>query len=274
MNMCANHPEVPAVVYCRSCGKPLCEACRIESYGAVYCLEHAPAAATDGSRADTASGFGASDFAASGAAAPDPGPRPGASFTGSPYASSGPGAGDGRSPSPGASASPYSAPPLHSGASPVWALLLGTIPGVGAIYNGQYAKGLIHAVILGLLITVVSNSANDSLAPLFGMLIGVWWFYMVLEAYHTARRRRDGIAVDEFSSIIALHGMRTGFPLGAIVLIGLGVLLLLNTSGLLPMERIIRYWPVSLILLGVYMLYTRIESRGSVNARELRDEPR
>jgi len=27
------------------------------------------------------------------------------------------------------------------------------IPGVGAVYNGQYAKGLVHVVIVGLLIS-------------------------------------------------------------------------------------------------------------------------
>ena len=31
------------------------------------------------------------------------------------------------------------------------ALFLGFIPGVGAIYNGQYAKGLVHAVVFGLI---------------------------------------------------------------------------------------------------------------------------
>jgi TM2 domain-containing membrane protein YozV len=294
--MCANHPEVPAIAYCRSCGKPLCEACRTESYGAVYCSEHAPAAAKSVSAVDPAPGFtaapsftAASGFTASAAPAPDPGPRPATCFAGSHYATGATRPGDPPRPytraaaaespysAPSAS-SPYTAPPASSHASPALALLLGTIPGVGAIYNGQYAKGLIHAIILGLLITVVSNSSNESLAPLLGILIGVWWFYMVLEAYHTARKRRDGVPVDEFSSILSIHGTRTGFPLGAIILIGLGVLLLLNTSGLVPIERIIRYWPVSLILLGVYMLYSRIEGRGAMSARGLgrglRDEPR
>ncbi len=35
------------------------------------------------------------------------------------------------------------------------------------------------------------------------------------------------------------------------------MLLLLDTTGLIPLERLIRYWPIALILLGVYMLYGR-----------------
>src|ERR1035437_5636637 len=42
---CQNHPEVPATAYCRSCGKPVCEQCRRDAFGTVYCEEHAPAPA-------------------------------------------------------------------------------------------------------------------------------------------------------------------------------------------------------------------------------------
>ncbi len=42
---CVNHPDLPAIAYCRACGKALCEACRVSAGGTVYCQEHAPAAA-------------------------------------------------------------------------------------------------------------------------------------------------------------------------------------------------------------------------------------
>ncbi len=143
------------------------------------------------------------------------------------------------------------------GASPGLAFVLGLIPGVGAIYNSQYVKGLVHVVILGILISIVNSDASADFHPLFGLLIAVWWFYMAFEAYHTAKKRQLGHPVDEFSSIVPLH-RRHGFPAGPILLIGLGVVFLLNTMNLLPFERIIRYWPVLLIVLGAYMLYERI----------------
>ncbi len=93
--------------------------------------------------------------------------------------------------------------------------------------------------------------------PLFGMLIAVWWFYMAFEAYHTAKKRQMGHPVDEFSSIVPLH-RRRGFPAGPVILIAFGVVFLLNTMNLLPFDRIIRYWPVLLIVFGAYMLYERI----------------
>jgi len=209
---CLNHPDVPAIAYCRTCGKALCESCRRIAEGTIYCDEHVPASAA----ADTAS---------------------------SPYTAP-------------------AAPPIpDTGASPGLAFLLGLIPGVGAIYNGQYVKGLVHVVILGLLISIVSSEqAAGGLEPLFGMMIGVWVFYMAFEAYHTAKKRQHGQPVDEFSSLVSLRGQPSTFPLAPAVLIAVGLLFLLNNMDILRFSQIIRYWPIALIALGLYMLYERLSS--------------
>src|SRR6187200_1897340 len=99
---------------------------------------------------------------------------------------------------------PAMAPVADPSASPGLAFLLGLIPGVGAIYNGQYAKGLIHAVIFGFLVSITSSGAAGGFEPLFGLMIAAWVFYMAFEAYHTAQKRLRGEAVDEFSSIFPM----------------------------------------------------------------------
>src|ERR1700694_5321584 len=213
---CVNHPDLPAIAYCRSCGKPLCEACRVSAEGTVYCQEHAPAAAAAES---------------------------------SPYTAPAPAPVSARGPIPDA------------GASPGLAFLLGLIPGVGAIYNGQYVKGLIHVIILGLLISIVnSGDASGGFEPLFGMMIGVWVFYMAFEAYHTARKRQLGQRVDEFSSLVSLHGQGSHFPVAPALLIAVGLLFLLNNMDIIRFSMFIRYWPIALIALGVYMLYERVSA--------------
>ena len=50
-------------------------------------------------------------------------------------------------------------PYIYADVSPGLALFLGMIPGVGAIYNGQYAKGLVHAVMFGILCSIVDSRA-------------------------------------------------------------------------------------------------------------------
>lgn len=159
---------------------------------------------------------------------------------------------------PPPSAPPPAAPPPPAGSSPGLAFLLGLIPGVGAVYNGQYAKGLVHVVIFGLLISLASSGAVSGFEPLFGLLIAIFYFYMPFEAYHTAQRRRLGQAVDEFSSILPLRAEAGGFPAGPVLLIALGVFFLLHNLDLLRIERLLRYWPVLLIALGAYMLYCRL----------------
>jgi hypothetical protein len=168
---------------------------------------------------------------------------------------------------PGATATQYAAPysgsrPVgYAGAHPAIAFALGFIPGVGAIYNGQYAKGLVHALIFGLFVSILSTNAAEGLEPLVGILLAAFVLYMVFEAYHTARRRQLGEPVDEFSSVLAPRDRRSSA--GAVILIVLGAVFLLNTLGILPMYRILRFWPVLLIALGVSMLHSRISDAGS-----------
>ncbi len=225
---CANHVEVEAVAYCRECGKPMCGECVRPAFGSVYCSEHAPAAATTAAPADL----------------------PKTAFVPPP-------------PPPPYTQSPYTAPPAPQtrGGNPVLAFILGLlIPGVGAIYNGQYAKGIVHAVIFGVLVSILSKGHGGNEAPFVGIFLAVWIFYMAFEAYHTAKRRRLGIPVDEFSALIELK-MRPGssrFPMGPVILIGLGFILLLDTTEIITLEQLERYWPVLLIGLGVWKLYDRL----------------
>ena len=86
---------------------------------------------------------------------------------------------------------PGSIPPVPPGVpsvpNPVIAGLLGLIPGVGAMYNEQYAKGFVHLIVFAILIALA-----DSVHGVFGVFIPAWVCYMVIEAYQTARARRDG----------------------------------------------------------------------------------
>ena len=238
---CQNHPEIPATAYCRTCGKPVCDQCRVDAFGTVYCSEHAPAqeAATPPPQA-----------APPGPQAGPPGPPP------PPYGSPGYG---------------YAPPYGRSGISPALAFFLGLIPGVGAIYNSQYAKGLVHAVIWGVLMSIANSDSVRGMEPVFIMLVIAWWAYMAIEAHHTALRLQRGEPVDEYSSLIDLRGGPGRFPVAAIALIILGVLLLLHTLNLLEFDRVVPYWPVLLIAAGIYLLWSRFSSHEAA-PREMRHE--
>ena len=56
---------------------------------------------------------------------------------------------------------PFVAPPAGS-PNPAAAAVLGLIPGVGAMYNGQFFKGLIHVVIFAVLVSMPRTSTGSS----------------------------------------------------------------------------------------------------------------
>lgn len=234
---CAIHTDTPAVAYCRTCGKALCENCKRDVMGAIYC-EPCIAARLQG-----------------GVPAPPVVPVT---------------VGDG-------------------GSSPGLAALVGMIPGVGAMYNGQFVKAFIHVVIFAMLIVAIDH-VGGGLEPLFGLLIAAFWFYMIFEAYQTARARQFGQPDPDFLGFDRLFGIHENRPatpvnpaanvvppgtvpgppqgrpsphhsepIGAIVLVALGCIFLFSNFGMIHADRM---WPLILIGVGLWIAFKRTAGRG------------
>jgi hypothetical protein len=239
---CANHPDAPAVAYCRTCGKPLCSACVHDIRGVVYCEECLAAHV--------------------GAAMPPP----------------------------ASAMMPPMVEPPKGGPNPIMAAVLGFIPGVGAMYNGEFAKGFIHVLIFATLIWM-----TDHINGIFGLGIAAFVIYMPIEAYKTAQARQLGLPSPDpmginswFSSgpranrpaevAVAVAPVDANaatipppvepvapvaektcsrVPVGAFILIGLGVLFLLDEMGALHFDWIWRFWPLILIAIGIRILMQR-----------------
>ena len=161
-------------------------------------------------------------------------------------------------------------PPAPGGGfpSPFLALVLGLIPGVGAVYNGQYAKGVLHVVIFGGLISAISSGAADGSEPLFALLIGLMVFYMPIEAFRTARAMERGEPVDELSGLLSSGQSIQRSPALGVVLIVLGVVFLLHSLRFWQIADLLPYWPVSLIAVGIYLLYRRVADAPSREDQE------
>ena len=66
--------------------------------------------------------------------------------------------------------------------------MLGFIPGVGALYNGQYKKAAIHVgvfILLSILVSYAPRSLRDSMS----WVRIAFFFYMAFDAYHTAQKK-------------------------------------------------------------------------------------
>jgi Domain of unknown function (DUF5668)/B-box zinc finger len=170
---CANHPDRERVVFCQDCGKPLCQECTRTVGSSVYC-EESLAARLAGAGAPPPSG-GSYNYT---------GNASGVDYTVS-----------GAIPPP---------PPVPGEPNPGLAALLGFIPGVGAMYNGQYAKGVVHLVVFAILVSLADDHG------IFALFVAGWVCYQVIEAHHTARARRDGTPLPNPFGLNDL-GERLGF---------------------------------------------------------------
>lgn len=227
---CANHPEASATAYCRTCGKPLCATCGRDVRGVIYC-EGCLAERLQGVQPSTTysqvTGEGVS-------LAPDT-----------------------RLPSPGAAAA------------------LGFIPGVGAMYNGQFMKGVIHVLAFVCLIWMASR-----FGPILVPVFFAYFFYLVFDAYKTAHAIELGQPVPDPFGLERMFGggtpttavrpaasgvaavedrscARSGAPTGAIILIVLGVLFLLDNLDLFEFNWAHRLWPLILIVIGGWLFAKR-----------------
>src|SRR5208337_157441 len=224
---CANHADASAVAYCRTCGKALCGNCTRPVRGVIHC-EDCLGARMEGAPAGAA-GFvsGAVSPAASGYIPPPP-------------------------PAPG----------VGSGPNPTVAgILAGFFPfGVGAVYTGQYAKGLAHLAIFVLLIAGCNANEHghgEALGIICGLGLAFFVIYQIFDAVRSARAIQMAQPIPDPFGLAATFGgggkiEASKIPTGAIVLILLGVIFLLHTMGLTEFG-LDRFWPLILIFLGGWL---------------------
>ena len=219
---CATHNDIAAVAFCRTCGKPLCGNCTRDVRGVIYC-EPCLAARLEGT-------------------------APAAEFV------------PAQSPYP-AAAAPAAAMPAARSHAPnpaVAGILAGFFPfGVGAVYCSQYAKGLAHLVVFALLIFAANHTERWDF--LFGFGIAFFWVYQIIDAVRTARALQEGQPAPDPLGLGQSFSMGEKFdsgkvPVGAVILIGLGVLFLLHTMGIME-HGLDRFWPLILVFLGGWMFF-------------------
>jgi hypothetical protein len=217
---CAVHADTEASGYCRNCGKAMCAACSHRVRDVLYCEDCL------------------------------------AQHVGLPPAAQPSGAASSVPPDPGGFAPPIPAAQKQNGA-PAVAFLLGFIPGLGAVYNGEYNKAIIHVVVFGAIILGVSTVPDESLHALLVFALVISPFYMAIDAMRSAKAKATGQPLgDPFEN---WSGQR---PLGPMILIGIGALFLLNNFGFFDFFRVRQIFvPLLLIGIGFFLLKNRMSGK-------------
>jgi hypothetical protein len=217
---CAVHPEVDATGFCRNCGKPMCPACVRPVRDVLYCEDCL------------------------------------AQVIGIPAAQPVAVANSATTNLPPTAIAP-AVPPVrasHAAHAGV-AFLLGLIPGLGAVYNGEYNKAIVHVCIFAGIIVGITGAFGDNLVGFCIVALVCFVFYMAIDAVRSAKAKETGQPVTD-----PFENWTRNRSVGPFLLIGAGALFLLNNFGLFDFFRVRQiFWPLVLIGVGFLMLKNRVQ---------------
>src|ERR1044072_6872728 len=142
-------------------------------------------------------------------------------------------------------------------ASPFIATFLSLfVPGLGAAYNGQTSKAIVHFAIFASFfqMAVITDGGAFFILGVFGM-----WLFAAVDACRTAQLTRAGLAPDAEEDAITrqLYGNPVAW---GVTLLVLGLVFLAHTllGVQFPVRRTL---PVALVILGAYMLFDYLKRR-------------
>jgi hypothetical protein len=157
--------------------------------------------------------------------------------------------------------------PITTGPNPALAGILSIFPGIGAVYSGQYVKGLVHLLVF-IFLCVGASESRGPVDTILGLLASGFYIYQIIDAVKSAKAMQAGQpAPDPFglATMFSPGGnermdFTRGVPTGALILIGLGVLFLLHNLDIWILQ-FDTLWPVLLIGLGLWLFAKRKASR-------------
>ena len=147
--------------------------------------------------------------------------------------------------------------------SPVLALVLSLMPGVGQIYVGYYQQGFTNAIVAASIITLLSTEMIPGAEPLFGIFLAFFWLYNVVDAWRRAvfyNNALAGIGPAVLPDDFAVTKGR-GTLAGGIALLLVGAVALSHTLFGVPLEWLDKWWPLAVIGLGAWLAYPSIAKK-------------
>jgi hypothetical protein len=156
---------------------------------------------------------------------------------------------------------------LRRKSSPFVATLLSFVPGLGAAYNGQTSKAIVHfAIFASFFQMAVMTQVHFFVLGVLGT-----WLFAAVDACRTAQLMRAGLSPDAEEDVIARRLYGNPFAWGTTLII-IGTMFLLHTllGVTLPIKELL---PVALVALGAYMLFDYLR-RGKTSDRIIRFDSR
>lgn len=140
--------------------------------------------------------------------------------------------------------------------NPWIAAILSLFPGVGNVYNGLYMRGLTFFLIV--MSCMVLADREDA----FAVVVAFFWIFNVLDAYRQATLINYGYAQDLGLVDLPKHprASQGGIAAGVILTL-IGLVALLDQYFVIDIEWLLESWPIALMAIGLWMIWSTIKSR-------------
>ncbi len=148
--------------------------------------------------------------------------------------------------------------------SPVLAMVLSLMPGLGQIYVGYYRRGFVHILVVASLITfIAATGPHNALIPLAALFMAFFWLYNIVDAGRRAMLYNlalSGGKALELPEEFEMPGPK-GSILGGLCFLALGGILLSNTLYGLSLDWVEDWWPAALFVPGVWLIVKAIQEK-------------
>ncbi|RPJ62252.1 MAG: hypothetical protein EHM23_03975 [Acidobacteria bacterium] len=168
----------------------------------------------------------------------------------------------------GAELAGLAATPRLATYSPGRAALFAIIPGIGAVYNRQYVKAVLHFAIFAGLSIIANNGPG-----VFSVAAFAFYIFTIIDAYRSAQAILRNVVANP--RLLEEESEDINVPVWGGVLVLLGVLFFLNNMGVFSLAEMTEFlWPLFFVALGVYLVVDYyLAGRRRQQATELQPPP-
>jgi hypothetical protein len=147
--------------------------------------------------------------------------------------------------------------------SPVLALVLSLMPGLGQVYIGFYQQGFINVLVAASIIALLDTNAMRGAEPLLGIFLAFFWLYNVVDAWRRAVFFNNALAGIGPATLPEEFTVPTGRGslAGGIALVIVGLVVLSHTLFGVPLDWVEKWWPVAFIAAGAWLIYPTIAGK-------------
>ncbi len=135
-------------------------------------------------------------------------------------------------------------------------ILSAIVPGLGTLYDGLIAKGVVYMAIIGALIAIQDTSGGQ---PFKALMLAGFYFFQIIDAVNNAKAINLAAAGQKPEDQAKAALVPDLAPVGSIFwgssLIVIGIVVILVNFDIITWRALGYLWPVPLIVFGLKLIY-------------------